>query len=91
MNSLDSTLVRVKTTNGRMKISPGPFQESHEHIRTTNSLRQVTAKIRVGPEMMMGRIQSLTGVNTREAPMTTLTQIWILQKVSIIILSDLHV
>ena len=81
-SSLDLPLVRVQTIKGMMAKTTGRFRESHENIRSKDSLHRVTARIRVVPERMMGGTQSRTRIKTKEAPMMNLIPVSILQKVS---------
>lgn len=67
MTSLDSTLVRVQKAKGTTMKNPGRFRESNERLRTEDSLRRVTARIKVDQKKVAGRIQSFTEVTTKEA------------------------
>ena len=81
-SSLDLPLVRVQTIKGLMTKTTGRFRESHENIRSKDSLHRVTARIRVVPERVTGGTQSRTRIKTKEAPMMNLIPVSILQKVS---------
>ena len=80
-SSLDSPLVQVQTIKGTM-TKTRHFRESHERIRSKDSLHRVTARTTVGPERMMGGTQSRIRKKTKETPMMNLNPVSILQKVS---------